>query len=73
MLFVIVERRPHFISAIRERRHNFIEKTLDKVGEFLIDVQNYTGGWLKFNFMVQALPGGLVVYIKLFYWCGLIL
>ena len=51
------EEAPFYIA----RRHNFIEKTLDKVGEFFIDVQNYTGGWLKFNFMVQALPGGLVV------------
>ena len=38
---------------------------------FFIYVQNYAGGWLEFHFMSKALPGGLVVQIKLFYWCGL--
>ena len=28
---------------------------------FFINVQNYTGGWLGFQFMVHALPGGLVI------------
>ena len=47
---VIFERRPHFIVYWR-------------VGwwSFIIHVQNYAGGWLEFHFMVQALPGGLVV------------
>ena len=28
---------------------------------FFIYAQNYAGGWLEFNFMVHALPGGLVM------------
>ena len=38
---------------------------------FFIYVQNYAGGWLEFHFMSKALPGGLVVQIRLFDWCGL--
>mgnify|MGYP001792925169 CR=1 FL=1 len=40
--------------------------------EFFIYVSNYAGGRLEFHFMVHALPGGLVIYIMLFYWRGLI-
>ena len=39
-------------------------------GFFFIDVKNYAWFWLKFH--CPALPGGLVVLIKLFYWCGLL-
>ena len=47
--------------------------SLGKFGRRLVDrgffiyVQNYAGGWLEFHFMVHALSGGLVIWIKLFY------
>ena len=39
-------------------------------GWWNIYVQNYAGCWLEVHFMVHALPRGLVVLIKLFYWWG---
>ena len=35
---------------------------------FINFVGNYVDCWLKFYFLVQAVLGGLVVQIKLFYW-----
>ena len=64
MLLVILERRPHSMVYLRKFGRRLVE--------FLIYVQNYAGGWLEFHFMAQALPGGLFVSIKLYYWCGLI-
>ena len=38
---------------------------------FIYSVKNYACCWLEVH--VHALLGGLVVQIKLFYWCGLIM
>ena len=78
---VTLERGPYFIGfferggsillAIRERKHSFIELVWEEVGGFFIYVQNYAGGWLEFQLMVHAQAGGLVIWIKLFFRCGL--
>ena len=69
--------RKHHLVGIWKGRHYFIgnfgeeaqfyglfekESTilLSKFGR-RIYVQNYAGGWLEFHFMVQALPGVLVI------------
>ena len=43
-------------------------KILEQIGgAFLFISKNYALCWLECQFIVQALPGGLVTYIKLFY------
>mgnify|MGYP001791437161 CR=1 FL=1 len=54
ILLVILVRNPHSMVYLR----NFWKEA---GGVFFIYVQNYAGGSLEFHFMVQAIPGGLVV------------
>ena len=69
---VILERRPYFIAYLREEApFCWVHFGGDWWSFFLICVQNNAGGWLESHFMVQALPGELVIQIKIFYWCGL--
>ena len=36
-------------------------------------IPNYASCWLEFNVVVHAPTGGLVLYIKLFYWCDVLI
>ena len=71
ILLVILERRPHFIGLFREEAPFYWVNLGGGWWGFFIYVQNHAGGWLEFHFMLLVLPGGLVISIKLFYWCGL--
>ena len=56
-----------------ERRRHFIDYIWEK-GWCSFFLQNFIGladSWFFILHMVNALSGGLVVQIKLFYWCGL--
>ena len=65
-------RMHHFIGNLGEEApfHLFIVSKTGLVQNR--QDQNY-GCCLEFCSMVHALPGGLVIYIKLFYWFGLII
>ena len=57
-----------------ERRGTIL--LLGKFGRRLVETlylcPNNAGGWLECHFVVHALLGWLVIWIKLFYWCGLV-
>ena len=71
MSFLVKRRRPHFIGYLSGEAPFYWVNSGVSWRTLFIYVQNYAGGWLEFHFMVHALPGGLVILIKLFYWCGL--
>ena len=60
---VILERKAPFYWLIERGGDILFGKIREEVGRwsFFIYVQNYAGGWLKFHFMVHALPGGLII------------
>ena len=60
-LLVILERRPQFISYLRDEASVSWVNLGGGWWIFFIYVQNYAGGWLEPQFMVHALTGRLVI------------
>ena len=73
ILLVIFESRRHFIGYFQRGEANLSGKFWRRLVEIFIYIHNYAGCWPEVDFMVHALPGGLVIQIKLFYRCDLML
>ena len=72
LIFMTLYRgRHYFIGYFREEAPFYWVRLAGGWSSFFIYVQDYAGGWLEFVFMDNVLLGGLVILIKLFYWCGL--
>ena len=60
-LLVILERRPQFISYLRDEASVSWVNLRGGCWIFFIYVQNYAGGGLEFYFMFRDLPGELII------------